>query len=373
MKTLFKILSAFLLIFICSLSAHCIDTGEYYDSQIKSTDAEKIYSFLDDESKDLLSQLGIDSVDFKSLYDITPQRVFSLVSQTVKGKAGEPLKAAAKVISTVIIISAGEAFIADNDKMKSVINTAGVLFSVAVISAPVWHGIESAVSSIGMCCSFMKTLIPVLAGAVIASGNPAVAISFQSWAFAAAQFISSFCQSFIMPVVGAVIAVDISGSVIPKYRLDGITELIKKTVISVLSFTSTLYVSFLGIKGLLADSADSVANKGVKLVISSVVPVVGGALSEAYSGIIGSLTLVKSTLGIFGIVSVCVITLPSVINLLIWIFIFKGISAVGKVFMLDEISKLFDSLSSALTLLNVVLLFNGILFIISMAMVINLK
>ncbi len=373
MKTMLKI-AVSALFFVClSFTACAVETGEYFDSQLEASGAQELYSDLDSETKDALAELGINGVDFSSLFDISPQKVFGFIKNIAEGKIREPLKAALRVMGIIIFLSAGEAFLPDSEKMKGLLNTVGVLLIAAAMSVPVYESVSSAVSSVGMCCTFMKALIPVLAGAVIASGNPMTALSFQSWAFAAAQLISSVCQSFIIPIVGAVIAIDISGALVPDYKLDGITNLIKKTVIAVLSFTATLYVSFLGIKGALSSSADSVTVKGVKLIISSAVPVVGGALSEAYSGIIGSLTLVKSTLGVFGIISVAAITLPSLIQLLIWIFTLKICSAAGEVFLQNETTNLLDALSSALTLMNVVLIFNGVLFIISMALLLNLK
>lgn len=373
MKALLKAIAVVMIMLISAFNAYSIEESEYLKEQLEAAGAEELYSSINDESKGILASLGIENVDFSSLFDISPQKVFSSVKNIAEGKAKEPVRAVIKIMGIVVMLSMGEAFLPENEKMKSLLNTVGVLLCVAALSVPVYSAIDSAVSSVGMCCTFMKTLIPVMAGALIASGNPMMAVSFQTWAFAAAQFISSICQSLIIPVVGAVVALDISGAVMPDYSFSSLTSFIKKTVISVLSFTATLYVSFLGIKGVLSSSADSVAGKGIKLLISSAVPVVGGALSEAYSGIIGSLTLVKSTVGVFGIISVAAITLPSVINLLFWIFALKLCAAAGGIFMQNEMSGLLNSLSSALTLMNVVLLFNGVLFIISLAMLLNLK
>ena len=191
--------------------------------------------------------------------------------------------------------------------------------------------------------------------------------------FSAAEAISALGKNYVVPIVGAVTALDLTGSLMPSMKLSGITELVKKTVIQTLSFTATLYVSFLGIKGALANAADTVASKGIKLVISSAVPIVGGAVSEAYSGIIGSLVLVRSTVGIFGIIVIAVITVPSMLQLLFWIFALKLGAAAGEVFSLGGVSSLLKALSCAITLLNVVILFGAVLFIISLALLLSLK
>ncbi len=362
-----------LIILSFSVNAYAAGESEYYNGQVESSGAEDILSGLDSETKERLGELGIEDVNFSSLFDVSFSKIFSFVKKAAEGKLESPLKSLMKLLSVIILIAVCESFMPDDDKMKNVINMAAVLFSVTVIISPLYDSMESAVSSVGVCADFMKSLIPVLVGIVSASGNPSLAVSFQSCAFAAAEVISALGKNYVVPIVGAVTALDLTGSLMPSMKLSGITELVKKTVIQTLSFTATLYVSFLGIKGALANAADTVASKGIKLVISSAVPIVGGAVSEAYSGIIGSLVLVRSTVGIFGIIVIAVITVPSMLQLLFWIFALKLGAAAGEVFSLGGVSSLLKALSCAITLLNVVILFGAVLFIISLALLLSLK
>lgn len=362
-----------LIILSFSVNAYAAGESEYYNGQVESSGAEDILSGLDSETKERLGDLGIEDVNFSSLFDVSFSKIFSFVKKAAEGKLESPLKSLMKLLSVIILIAVCESFMPDDDKMKNVINMAAVLFSVTVIISPLYDAMESAVSSVGVCADFMKSLIPVLVGIVSASGNPSLAVSFQSCAFAAAEVISALGKNYVVPIVGAVTALDLTGSLMPSMKLSGITELVKKTVIQTLSFTATLYVSFLGIKGALANAADTVASKGIKLVISSAVPIVGGAVSEAYSGIIGSLVLVRSTVGIFGIIVIAVITVPSMLQLLFWIFALKLGAAAGEVFSLGGVSSLLKALSCAITLLNVVILFGAVLFIISLALLLSLK
>lgn len=362
-----------LIILSFSVNAYAAGESEYYNGQVESSGAEDILSGLDSETKERLGELGIEDVNFSSLFDVSFSKIFSFVKKAAEGKLESPLKSLMKLLSVIILIAVCESFMPDDDKMKNVINMAAVLFSVTVIISPLYDAMESAVSSVGVCADFMKSLIPVLVGIVSASGNPSLAVSFQSCAFAAAEVISALGKNYVVPIVGAVTALDLTGSLMPSMKLSGITELVKKTVIQTLSFTATLYVSFLGIKGVLANAADTVASKGIKLVISSAVPIVGGAVSEAYSGIIGSLVLVRSTVGIFGIIVIAVITVPSMLQLLFWIFALKLGAAAGEVFSLGGVSSLLKALSCAITLLNVVILFGAVLFIISLALLLSLK
>lgn len=358
------IISVLTVFFIFTVSAGAASYAE---------DIKKIYDSLDSQTQEFLRDIGADSADFDSMFSVTPQKVWSLTKKLITGSIEAPTKSAVRLIAVVIIIAIFECFAPDDIRIKNTVGIVGALMCVISVISPLSTSIASAISSVAVSEKLMLALIPVLAAVITATGNPTLAMSFQSIAFTGAQIISGMSNGYIVPIVGAVMALDITGSVMPSFKLGGITSLIKKTVTAVLTFVSTLFVAFLGIKGALANAADTVASKGIKLVISSAVPVVGGALSEAYSGIIGSLVLVKSTVGIFGIAAVALINLPSCIQLLFWIFALKLSAAIGELFNQQGIAELLKALASSITLLNVVLLFNAVLFIISTALILVIK
>ena len=220
-----------LIILSFSVNAYAAGESEYYNGQVESSGAEDILSRLDSETKERLGELGIEDVNFSSLFDVSFSKIFSFVKKAAEGKLESPLKSLMKLLSVIILIAVCESFMPDDDKMKNVINMAAVLFSVTVIISPLYDAMESAVSSVGVCADFMKSLIPVLVGIVSASGNPSLAVSFQSCAFAAAEVISALGKNYVVPIVGAVTALDLTGSLMPSMKLSGITELVKKTVI----------------------------------------------------------------------------------------------------------------------------------------------
>lgn len=360
----------FVLVLTCPLAYAAQDNTSQL---IQSSGADKLYSILSEDTKELLESLSIDEVNFDDIFNTSPQKVWELFKKLITGGIESPMKSLVRLLSVIILLAICESFAPDNSHMKIIMGMAGTLFCTISVISPLTTAISSAVASIAVSETFMLTLIPILAAVIATAGNPTLAISFQSIAFTAAQVISGASKNYIVPIVGAVLAMDITGAIMPSFKLSGITGIIKKTITVVLSFVATIFVSFLGIKGALANAADTVASKGIKLVISSAVPVVGGALSEAYSGIIGSLVLVKSTIGIFGIASIALIALPSCIQLLFWIFALRLGATAGELFNQQPISDLLRAIASAITLLNVVLLFNSVLFIISTALILVIK
>lgn len=359
--------AAFFLIFAVNCSAETMQPA------IDEFGGEELYDNVPDDVKTLFEKLGIDELSFDSIFNVTAKDIVGLIKNLVTGSVESPLKSTVRLIAVIIILAVGESFIPEETKVSAVVELVGVLLCIMSIINPITNAVKLAVASITISEKFMLVLIPILTAVISVSGNPTLALSFQSIAFVAAQIISAVASKTLVPVIGLILALDISGSMMPKLTLSGITEAVKKTITFLLSFSATIFVSFLGLKAGLANSADSLATKGMKLVISSAVPVVGGALSEAYSGLISSMILIKSTIGVFGICTVALITLPSCIQLLFWIFALRLSSGIAMMFEQNNVAGLLKSISSSLVLLNVIIVFVAVLFIISISLILILK
>lgn len=344
----------------------------------KSVTADDLFGFdisqaIPDETAELLELLDIDTLDFDAIFNVKAEDCVAVAKKLLTGGLESPFKSLVRLIVIITLIAIFESFLPDDAGFRLTVEVVASLLCTLSVIEPLSTAITSAVASISVSETFMLTLIPLLTAIVSLSGNPALALSFQSIAFAAAQVISGIAESVIVPIVGAVLALDVTASVMPTFSLSGLTDFIKKTITSVLSIGASVFMSFLGIKGVLANAADTVAGKGIKMIISSAVPVVGGALSEAYSGIMGSIVIVRSTVGIIGICIIALINLPSLIQLLFWIFALRFAAASADLFEQKAISAFLRALASSLTLLNVVLLFVAVLFILSTALLISLR
>lgn len=350
---------------VLSVPAFAAGRTDYYADQLEASGANELYHKLPGETRELLKELGIDKVDFYSIYDTSPRKFIDLLIDTVKQKSDGPLKSAFRLTGIIILISIAESFVPKDDKSKKVLFFVSGLLIAVSIAVPLSQAVSRAASSIYVSGSFMLLLIPVLAGVVAVSGNPMLAVSYNSIAFAFAQAVSQTAKNIVVPFTGIYMVTGIAGSLMPEFKIGVLTETIKKTAVTVLSFSAALFVAFLSIKGIMANTADTMASKGIKLVVKTVVPVLGGALSDAYSSIAGSLSLVRSAVGVFGIIAVALIAVPSLIELMLWAIPLKIVAACSDMFGLEDQAEMLRTLSSAASLLGVAVLFNAVLLIVA--------
>ena len=68
----------------------------------------------------------------------------------------------------------------------------------------------------------------------------------------------------------------------------------------------TIFTGILSVQSIVGASADSVAVKAAKYVLSNSIPLVGSAASDAYSTVRGSILLLKNGVGGIGIAALAV-------------------------------------------------------------------
>lgn len=295
-----------------------------------------------------------------------------MFADIARGSFKKPIKDMVIIAGVVVLVGLikGTAAAENFSEPLNIVIGCAVAITVFASSAGV---ISQGMSAVETTSDFMLALIPVLAGIITAAGNPTLALTYGSFAMAAAQAAAQTAGNIIMPLCGAFSAFGVSASLSPELKLIKLADMIKKLTIGVLSFIAAAFSAVLGLKSLLAGSADTLASKGIKLALSSAVPIVGGALSDAYSSIIGSVSLLKSTVGVFGVIAVVMIDLPVVLQLTARIILLKLLGVLSSSMGDDTTGEVLDTLSSALTVINAAVIFTAALFIISTGIVISVK
>ena len=176
----------------------------------------------------------------------------------------------------------------------------------------------------------------------------------------------------ILKTAALAVTVCVICAVIKQHRPE-YAPIVQIAAVAVIAAYAVRVLAVLGLKSLLAGSADTLTSKGIKLALSSAVPIVGGALSDAYSSIIGSVALLKSTVGVFGVIAVVLMDLPVILQLTARILLLKLLGVLSSSMGDDASGEVLETLSSALTVINAAIIFTAALFIISTGIVISVK
>ena len=114
-----------------------------------------------------------------------------------------------------------------------------------------------------------------------------------------------------------------------------------------LAASVTLYSGLLSIQTALNAQVDAASGKTAKLLASSAIPIVGGALGDAVGAIQSSLLLVKSGVGAFGILAALCLFAPAMIQAGMWIAVCALGQIAGDLLEVPKLSGLLGALGSA--------------------------
>lgn len=112
-----------------------------------------------------------------------------------------------------------------------------------------------------------------------------------------------------MPLVYGYIAASVAYAAVGNEGLKRLGALLKWLVTTVLTIVMLVFVGYLTISGIIAGSTDAATVKAAKFAISGAVPVVGGILADASESVLAAAGVLRSTVGIFGMIVILAICL----------------------------------------------------------------
>ena len=333
----------------------------------------ELLSSLEEETKEALSEIGIDDADYTQLLSLSPKRVVDAILELITGKMSEKLKAVGFVCALLVLSAVLEGFAQPGSTMHSVFSVFTTLLIVVSLLLPVSESLVQAFSAMELSSNFLLAYIPAFAGVISMSGKPLSSAAYSSVMIGLSNLLAQCNVKVFLPVVQVFFSLNIASSVQPKYAFNSLVAFFKKAVTVLLGFSATIFTGLLAIKGSLASAGDSVAVRGVKMLVGSAVPVVGSALSDAYTSVLGSITLIQNAVGIFGIVVFALMHVPVILDLLLWYLALSFTASVSEALGQKQAATLLNGIASTVSLVNTLVIFTAFILIISTGIMLNFK
>lgn len=312
--------------------------------------AGDIYDALDQDSKKLINDIGLSEGIYS---DMDSKDVLTTLSKVLQDKINEPIKIIVIILIITIICKISASL--ENSSISSAVNTIGGLAVVTAVLKPIIGLISSAAGLTQFASGFLLICIPVYTVLLIASGNTAAGASFSYMSMVTGNLIPVISSGFLIPVLNIFLALSVT-SAISTIDLSKLAESIYKFVKWLLVFIVTIFTAIISTGTFLNSNIDAVSAKAAKTLSSSLIPVVGGVIGDSLSVVIGSVSIVKSGVGAFGIIASIVVFLPTVIEAVIWIAVCSIGEITADLFEMPTIGKFMAAGTSVSKLILALLL-----------------
>ncbi|MCD7774628.1 MAG: stage III sporulation protein AE [Clostridiales bacterium] len=347
----------------------------------KNTDSDLLYGDemselfddLEPEVREILESLGVEELSLEMFDNIGISDVFNALAGIFKGSLKKPAETLSSMIFLIILTALAGCYISSGSSFSSYFETVAVMLAGTLAFSSIINCIHNAVSSVYGVGIFMKALIPIMAGITTAGGNPSLAVSYNSVSLYTAEIITSVCGDFLAPIMCVFSAVAVCSSVNITVDTKSFLDGVKRLVNLILGFVGTVFSGVIALKDVLSAGTDNVSVKGIKFILGSSVPVVGGAVSEGLSSVISSITLMKNVYGMAAIIILSVTALPAVCELLLWMICLSLASYAASSLGQTRTAGMLSSLYYVISILFSITVFIVYMSVISTAMVILLS
>lgn len=376
MKKFIFLMVFFITILLSSFTVYADieDTTEYtkegiYNSQYEQSGADALLRELTPEVKKQLKDIGVTSPSWQELNSLSFFDIFGSIMNTIQQQSVTPLNCVVKIMGVVMLVALINSVKSSlgSSSLTAVLNSVATLTVSIILIQPVCQTIEYSTTIIKLSADFMLIFIPVMAGIMLTMGQSLQAAGSYTMVMGAGTAVSQISNNMLVPLLNTFLGISVVSGISQRVNLNGFCELINKVLKWVLTFTMSVFTAILTMQSIISSSADSAGVKATRFAISSFVPLVGGALSEAYQTVRGCMGMLKSGVGVFAILATGTIYLPAIISCLLWLAAINIAIALAGVFDMGDIIKLLKSVTTVINSLIAILLCCMIIFIVSSA------
>ena len=257
----------------------------------------------------------------------------------------EASKVSLGVIAAVMMVSLLQSF---SGSVKTVANLVGATAIAAGLLLSANSLIRLGSQTVTEISEYGKLLLPVMTAA---QGGAASSTALYAGTAVFDSVLSSLISRMLGPMVYLFLALSAANGAIGENILGKLRDLVKNVVSWSLKTILTVFTTYMTVTGVVSGTTDAAALKATKVTISSVVPVVGGILSDASEAVLVSAGLMKNAAGIYGILAVLAVFLSPFLKIGVHYLILKLTAAVCGIFGEKGLTELIGDFSTAMGLL----------------------
>ncbi len=284
-----KIIIVFFIIIMLPSSIQATDT--IIESQL---DALNLSSFIEEGekyTKDIFKDVEIEEV-LKSAISgaINTRTMYS----SILSLFGDEIVSSITIIGGILAIIVVHAILKNigenigNNNISQVAYYVEYILIVALVMTSFTNVIDMVKTTITNIVGYINILIPLLLALIMTTGTAVTASVIQPVILGIIVFIGNGITLYILPILLISTVLGIVSNLSDKIQIGKLSKMLKSSIVWVLGFILTMFVSILSLEGTLTSSVDGLTIKGLKTASSTFIPVVGKVLGDSVDTVLRS-------------------------------------------------------------------------------------
>lgn len=215
---------------------------------------------------------------------------------------------------------------------------------------------------------FMRALVPSFSVALTWSSGSATSMAFYQAALFAIAISENLINQVFLPIVQVYFLISILNP-LSNWRFTKFAALIRSFVRIGTKTMLAVMIGHSGIQGLIMPALDGVKRSSLFRAANSI-PGVGNVFGGLTDTVIGTGVLIKSAVGVGGLVAVCIICIAPIVKLGVFTVVYKGLAAFAQPVTDKRLVSVFQSTADGGRLLLQLVFMTAVMFLVTLAIVI---
>lgn len=354
------------------------ELNQNIDSIIDSLDLSEIQKYLDEYGGDFIfafgdtakaivrylinGNLGVNYNDYISeLLSVLFSKVTALI----------PAFSQIIAISILCAVSSGAEGGVLGKTTAKVVRLACVSLIMLILSSMLFGIVSSAVACITNIKKQVEIVTPILVTLTVLTGGGEAGAIYQPSALFLSGGAIEIVSGFIFPATIAVIVLNFTSKINSDISFTGVAALVKSVMKWVIGITVAIFGLFITVQSTASSLFNGIFFKVTKYLVGNSVPIVGNFLSAGVDMVVMSGTIVRSSLGMLGIILLLGEVLQPIIMLASFSLMLKVTGAIAQPLGEKTLFSLFSDFSKDVEFLIAGILMVAFLYFLVVMLMIN--
>lgn len=381
-----RLLIIFLLCFTCLLSS---SSAEVNASTAEETIAEQLQNNIKDQLGSLDTELFeefLRSLD-QDTSDLFGNKSFTeMVLEITSGEAADlttfinaslnyilrqmlgftPMLASIIIISLLSGVLSGlkSRFLGKNT--GEIVHFVCYLTIVLIVVSMLLSALQYVEKTVNTMRALMNVLFPIILTLMTASGGVMSGKLFQPLSAVLAGGVCEIVIGVVLPLFIIVTVLSIISNLSSAISLTKLTDFFKSAALWINGITFTIFFGFLSVQGVTAASYDGISIRAAKYAIGNSIPIIGSYLKEGFDLILGSLVILKNSVGVFGMLMIMMIMIFPLIQIVLLSLGLKLTAGLVEPIADSKISTFLTTIGKNLNMLIAVILGVAFMFFVTL-------
>lgn len=247
----------------------------------------------------------------------------------------------------------------------------GYIFLSVLVLNVYYHALSAAHTAMDNMTGFMYALLPLLLTLLAGVGALTSAALFSPLMLFIINAVASLGKDVIMPLLLLTAVLDITGCLSDKYRVSNLAGLFKQAGLFILGAAWCLFLGVVAVQGAAGGIADGISLRTAKFAAGTFIPVVGKMFSDAVEVVMGATLLIKSAVGVFGVLMIFAVCAYPLVKILSLVLMIKLAGALVQPLGEEKIAKSLDAVGGNLLLMFGVVITTALMFFLTITIMVS--